>query len=100
MGEDGAWSPEIPKVSANVTAGNSEAKDGPSTEMNASEGEQDSQSTASFGRCDPKRHLAIAICRTAIDSSGEDVACPTRSVTANFPVTINPPSPLPLWLWR
>ena len=53
MGEDGAWSPEIPKVSANVTAGNSEVKDGPSSEMNASGGEQDSQSTASFGSCDP-----------------------------------------------
>ena len=36
MGEDGAWSPEIPKVSANVTAGNSEVKDGPSSEMSAS----------------------------------------------------------------
>ena len=53
MGEDGAWSPEIPNVSASVTAGNSEAKDGPPTEMNASEGEQDSQSVASFGSRDP-----------------------------------------------
>ena len=53
MGEDGAWLPEISKVSANVTAGNSEVKDGPSSKMNASGGEQDSQSTASFGSRDP-----------------------------------------------
>jgi len=84
MGEDGAGSPEIPKVSANVTTGNSEVKDGPSSEMNASGGKQDSQSTAAFGSCDPKRHCAIANCRAAVDSSGEDVGCPTRSVSGEL----------------
>ena len=88
-GDAGVWSPEIPKVSANVTAGNSEVKDGPSSEMNASgrrteNREQDSQSTASFGRCDPRRHFAITNCRTAIDSSSEDVGCPIRSVTGEL----------------